>query len=136
MRTDNDRTDSEIEMTDVELPLPVDLIEQMEAFCKATGRTWDDLVYELMDAGFTKLTETEARLLAEAKAQGLSVQDLIERELWGKVLKREHRKPGIPEDRLELWKKWLNRHDYGSALLLLSFDTIESLYREREDAQV
>ena len=47
------------------------------------------------------------------------VQHHIQREFWGKVLEREYREPGLPEQRLELWKEWLNRHDHLSAPALL-----------------
>ena len=80
--------------------------------------------------------EVEERIIAEAKARGLSVEDYIQRKLEGKATTREPN--ALPfEEWLQKWNEWLSSHDYIKAPPL-SDEAIsrESIYREREDAQL
>ncbi len=81
--------------------------------------------------------EVEERIIAEAKARGLSVEDYIRQELEAKV-----RIPQTPEqipyeEWLRMFNEFLNSHDYIKAPPL-SDEAIsrESIYREREDKQL
>ena len=80
--------------------------------------------------------EVEERIIAEAKARGLSVEDYIQRKLEGKSATPDPN--ALPfEEWLEKWNEWLHSHDYIKAPPL-SDEAIsrESIYREREDKQL
>ena len=80
--------------------------------------------------------EVEERISAEAKAQGLSVEDYIQRELEGKSTTSDPN--ALPfEEWLQRWNEWLSSHDYIKAPPL-SDEAIsrESIYRERDDKQL
>lgn len=80
--------------------------------------------------------EVEVRIIAEAKGRGLSVEDYIQGKLEGK---RTAPNPNeLPfEEWLQRWNEFLSSHDYIKAPPL-SDEAIsrESIYREREDAQL
>ena len=80
--------------------------------------------------------EVEERIIAEAKTQGLSVEDYIRRVLEGKSTTPNPN--ALPfEEWLQKWNEWLSSHDYIKAPPL-SDEAIsrESIYREREDKQL
>ena len=80
--------------------------------------------------------EVEERVVAEAKARGLPVEDYIQRKLEGKSTTPDPN--ALPfEEWLQRWNEWLSSHDYVKAPPL-SDEAIsrESIYREREDAQL
>jgi hypothetical protein len=80
--------------------------------------------------------EVEERIIAEAKAQGLSVEDYIQRKLEGKSIAPDPN--ALPfEEWSQKWNEWLRSHDYIKAPPL-SDEAIsrESIYREREDKQL
>lgn len=80
--------------------------------------------------------EVEERIIAEAKALGLSVEDYIQRKLEGKSTMPDPN--ALPfEEWEQRWNEWLNSHDYIKAPPL-SDEAIsrESIYREREDKQL
>ena len=81
--------------------------------------------------------EVEERIIAEAKARGLSVEDYIQQELEAKVLTPERAEQLPYEEWLQKWNEWLGSHDYIKAPPL-SDEAIsrESIYREREDKQL
>lgn len=81
--------------------------------------------------------EVEERIVAEAKARGLSVEDYIQQELESK-LGTPARAGSLPyEEWLQMFNEWVHSHDYIKAPPL-SDEAIsrESIYREREDAQL
>ena len=81
--------------------------------------------------------EVEERIVAEAKARGLSVEDYIQQELESK-LGTPVRPEALPyEEWLRVFNEWVRSHDYIKAPPL-SDEAIsrESIYREREDAQL
>lgn len=80
--------------------------------------------------------EVEERIVAEAKARGLSVEDYVQRKLQGKSTEADP--SALPfEEWLERWNEYLSSHDYIKAPPL-SDEAIsrESIYREREDEQL
>jgi len=80
--------------------------------------------------------EVEKRIVAEAKALGLSVEEYIQQELAGKSTAPDPN--ALPyEEWLQRWNEWLNSHDYIKAPPL-SDEAVsrESIYREREDKQL
>ena len=80
--------------------------------------------------------EVEERIIAEAKALGLSVEEYIQRKLEPKSSASDPNE--LPfEEWLQRWNEWLGSHDYIKAPLL-SDEAIsrESIYREREDKQL
>ncbi len=80
--------------------------------------------------------EVEERVVAEAKARGVSVEEYIQQELGGKSTAPDP--SAIPvEEWLQKWNEWLGSHDYIKAPPL-SDEAIsrESIYREREDKQL
>ncbi len=80
--------------------------------------------------------EVEERVVAEAKARGVSVEEYIQQELGGKSTAPDP--SAIPVDEwLPKWNEWLGSHDYIKAPPL-SDEAIsrESIYREREDKQL
>ncbi|HXT61874.1 MAG TPA: hypothetical protein VN696_02440 [Pyrinomonadaceae bacterium] len=81
--------------------------------------------------------EIEDLVKAEAEARGLSVEAYIQQELESKLIAEENPNK-IPYDEwLRRWKEWLSSHDYIKAPPL-SDEAVsrESIYREREDAQL
>ena len=81
--------------------------------------------------------EVEERIVAEAKARGLSVEDYIQQELESKLGTPAPQEPLPYEEWLRMLDEWLHSHDYIKAPPL-SDEAIsrESIYREREDAQL
>lgn len=80
--------------------------------------------------------EVEEKIIAEAKAHGLSVEDYIQRKLEGKPTSPDPNE--LPFDEwLQRWNEFLSSHDYINAPPL-SDEAIsrESIYREREDKQL
>jgi hypothetical protein len=80
--------------------------------------------------------EVEERIVAEAKARGLSVEDYIQQKLEGEPTTQD---PNAlrSDEWLRKWNEWLSSHDYIKAPPL-SDEAIsrESIYREREDKQL
>jgi hypothetical protein len=81
--------------------------------------------------------EVEERIVAEAKARGLSVEDYIQQELEAKARTAERSEQVPYEEWLQKWNEWLGSHDYIKAPPL-SEEAIsrETIYREREDKQL
>jgi hypothetical protein len=81
--------------------------------------------------------EVEERILAEAKARGLSVEDYIQQELESKLGAPAPPEALPYEEWLRVFNEWVHSHDYIKAPPL-SDEAIsrESIYREREDAQL
>ena len=81
--------------------------------------------------------EVEERIVAEAKALGMSLEDYIRDVLEEHAANGEHTLPksGSPEE----WGAALDDFIHSEALQNISWtidDSRESIYREREDAQL
>jgi hypothetical protein len=81
--------------------------------------------------------DLEEELAARAKAEGLSTEEFVNRELKRLVAGEQPTPKLTPEERLRLWNEWLGSHDYIQAPPL-SDEAIsrESIYSEREDKQL
>lgn len=81
--------------------------------------------------------EVEERIVAEAKALGLSVEGYIQQELEAKVRTSQTPEQMPYEEWLQKFTEWVNSHDYIKAPPL-SDEAIsrESIYRERENKQL
>ncbi len=55
--------------------------------------------------------EVEERIIAEAKAQGMSVEDYIQQQLEDKAITPKPQEL-TTEEWLRLWNQWLSSHDY------------------------
>jgi hypothetical protein len=76
-------------------------------------------------------------LEALAKQSGLSVEDYLEKKVEEMISTSEPTPAKTPEERVRLWREFLNRHDDIKAPPL-SDEAIsrESIYSEREDKQL
>ena len=81
--------------------------------------------------------EVKDQLEARAKESSLSLRSYLEKRLEEMFSVPEPRPARTPEERLRLWREFLNSHADIKAPLL-SDDAIsrESIYREREDKQL
>jgi hypothetical protein len=81
--------------------------------------------------------EVEEQLEAQAKESGLSVKGYLEKKVEEMISGSEPRPAKTPQERVRLWREFLNSHDYIKAPPL-SDEAIsrESIYREREDKQL
>ncbi len=81
--------------------------------------------------------DLEEELAARARANGLSTEEFVNRELERLVTTAQPSSKLTPAERVRLWNEWVNSHDYIKAPPL-SDEAIsrESIYREREDKQL
>ena len=79
----------------------------------------------------------EEELAARAKAEGLTTEEFVNRELERLLASSNSRANLAPEERVRRWHEWLNSHAYIKAPPL-SDEAIsrESIYRDREDKQL
>ena len=78
----------------------------------------------------------EEELTARAQAEGLTTEEFVNRELE-KLVVSEPRKPKLtPQERVRLWEEWLASHSVGGPPLSDYAVSRESIYKEREDAQL
>lgn len=81
--------------------------------------------------------EVEEQLEALATQSGLSVEDYLEKKVEEMISTSEPRPAKTPEERVRLWREFLNSHDDIKAPPL-SDEAIsrESIYSERDDKQL
>jgi hypothetical protein len=81
--------------------------------------------------------EVEEQLEAQARESGLSVKDYLEKRVEEMISTSEPQSAKTPEERVRLWREFLNSHDDIKAPPLCD-EAIsrESIYREREDKQL
>jgi len=81
--------------------------------------------------------DLEEELTARARAEGLSTEEFVNRELERLVASGRASSKLSSAERLRFWNEWLNSHDYIQAPLL-SDEAIsrETIYREREEKQL
>ena len=80
-------------------------------------------------------TEIEAELVARAKAEGLRTEEFIKREL-SRLLASTKKIETTPNERARLWEEWVSGHSIGGPPLSDYAVSRESIYSEREDAQL
>ena len=81
--------------------------------------------------------DLEEELIARAKAEGLTTDEFVNRQLERVFANSNSRLNLTPEERVRRWHEWLDSHANVTAPSL-SDEAIsrESIYREREDAQL
>lgn len=78
----------------------------------------------------------EEELAARAQAEGLTTEEFVNRELE-KLLARDQASPELSaEERARLLEEWIANHSVGGPPLSDYAVSRESIYKEREDAQL
>ena len=80
--------------------------------------------------------DLEDELATRAKAEGLTTEEFINRELEKLVVSASAESKLTPEERARLWEEWLESHSVGGPPLSDYAVSRESIYKEREDAQL
>jgi hypothetical protein len=80
--------------------------------------------------------DLEEELTARAQAEGLSTEEFVNRELEKLVASMPQSSKLTPEERARLWREWLASHSVGGPPLSDYAVSRESIYGEREDAQL
>ena len=80
--------------------------------------------------------DLEEELTARAQAAGLSTEEFVNRELEKLVATTESEPKLTPEERAQLWEEWIESHSVGGPPLSDYAVSRESIYKEREDAQL
>jgi len=80
--------------------------------------------------------DLEEELTALAKAEGLTTEEFVNRELE-KLFARERTAPELTsEERARILEEWIANHSVGGPPLSDYAVSRESIYKEREDAQL
>ena len=80
--------------------------------------------------------DLEEELTALAKAEGLTTEEFVNRELE-KLCARERTAPELTsEERARILEEWIANHSVGGPPLSDYAVSRESIYKEREDAQL
>lgn len=80
--------------------------------------------------------DLEEELTARAQSEGLSTEEFVNRELEKLIATTESTPKLTPEERAKLWEEWLESHSVGGPPLSDYAVSRESIYQEREDAQL
>ena len=80
--------------------------------------------------------DLEEELATRAKAEGLTTEEFVNRELE-RLIAREQPAPELsPEERARILEDWTANHAVGGPPLSDYAESRESIYKEREDAQL
>ena len=80
--------------------------------------------------------DLEEELTARAKAEGLSTEEFVNRELEKLVAAEQSSTQLSAEERARLWEEWTANHSVGGSPRSDYAVSRESIYKEREDAQL
>ena len=80
--------------------------------------------------------EIEEQLVARARAAGLSTEEFVNRELERLIGNTQPPSAVSPEERARFWEEWIASHSTGGPPLSDYAVSRESIYSEREDAQL
>jgi len=80
--------------------------------------------------------DLEEELTARAQAEGLSTEEFVNRELERLVATAQPSPKLTPEERARRWREWIENHSVGGPPLSDYAVSRESIYGEREDAQL
>jgi len=80
--------------------------------------------------------DLEDELATRAKAEGLTTEEFVNRELEKLMVSASAESKLTPEERARLWEEWLESHSVGGPPLSDYAVSRESIYKEREDAQL
>ena len=81
--------------------------------------------------------DLEEELAERARAEGLTTEEFVNRELERMLASSKDRANLTPTEKVRRWHEWLASHDYIKAPML-SDEAIsrDSIYRDREDKQL
>lgn len=80
--------------------------------------------------------DLEEELAARAKAEGLTTEEFVNRVLERLVAQEKPAAELSAEERARLWLEWTEKHAVGGPPLSDYAVSRESIYKEREDAQL
>lgn len=80
--------------------------------------------------------DLEEQLTTRARAEGLSTEEFVNRELEKLVANSPQNSKLTPEERARQWREWIASHSVGGPPLSDYAVSRESIYGEREDAQL
>jgi len=80
--------------------------------------------------------DLESELAARAKAEGLTTEEFVNRELEKIVAVQPRAAKLSPQERAQLLREWVTTHGVGGPPLSDYAVSRESIYKEREDAQL
>lgn len=81
--------------------------------------------------------DLEEELAARAKAEGLTTEEFVNRELERLIVNSNSHANLTPAERVRLWHEWLDSHDHIKAPPLSDAAVSrEGIYHEREDNQL
>lgn len=80
--------------------------------------------------------DLEEELTARAQAEGLTTDEFVNRELEKFVNTQPQTSKLSPQERARLWLEWTEKHAVGGPPLSDYAVSRESIYKEREDAQL
>lgn len=80
--------------------------------------------------------DLEEELTTRARAEGLSTEEFVNRELEKLVANAPQNSKLTPEERARHWREWIASHSVSGPPLSDYAVSRESIYGEREDAQL
>jgi len=80
--------------------------------------------------------DLEEELAARAKAEGLTIEEFVNRELEKSIVAQPTPAELTPQERARRWLEWTEKHAVGGPPLSDYAVSRESIYKEREDAQL
>lgn len=80
--------------------------------------------------------DLEEELAARAKAEGLSTEEFVNRALEKLIASQTPPEEITTEERVRRWLEWTEKHAVGGPPLSDYAVSRESIYKEREDAQL
>lgn len=80
--------------------------------------------------------DLEEELAARAKAEGVTTEEFVNRELEKFVASQPPQEQLTPHERARRWLEWTEKHAVSGPPLSDYAISRESIYKEREDAQV
>ncbi|HEX3231958.1 MAG TPA: hypothetical protein VHQ95_23460 [Pyrinomonadaceae bacterium] len=80
--------------------------------------------------------DLEEELAARAKAEGLTIEEFVNRELEKSIVTQPAPAELTPQERARRWLEWTEKHAVGGPPLSDYAVSRESIYKEREDAQL
>jgi len=80
--------------------------------------------------------DLEEEIASRAKAEGLTTEEFVNRELEKLIAFHPPRSEMTPQERAHLWLEWTEKHAVGGPPLSDYAVGRESIYQEREDAQL
>jgi hypothetical protein len=80
--------------------------------------------------------DLEEELAARAQAEGLTTEEFVNRELEKLVVREQSSPERSAEERARILEDWIANHSVGGPPLSDYAVSRESIYKEREDAQL